>query len=59
MAKIVGMGITCGNMDNKNLIDFNTKELSNKVYELVLAKKLEKGEYVFTNGMNSFTFSIE
>lgn len=57
---VVAAGIGKVNMKDENAIDFNSKKISDDdVYEIVLSSKLEKGEYAFTNGMNSYTFSVE
>ena len=49
-----------GKVDIKddNVIDFNSKNIEGNTYELVLSSELEKGEYVITNGMISYTFSV-
>ena len=46
------------NMTDENVIEINSKKITENVYEIVVSKKLEKGDYVFIFGMNSFTFSI-
>jgi len=52
---------TFGTVDinSKDAYEFKTKKLGDDVYELVLSVELEKGEYVITNGMITFSFSIE
>ena len=55
---VVSAGIAKSNMRDENVIDFNSKNLNGNIYELVLSSELEKGEYTLTNGMNSFTFSV-
>ena len=55
---IVSTGFGKTNMRDENVIDFNSKNLDGSVYELIISSKLEKGEYTLTNGMNSYTFSI-
>jgi hypothetical protein len=52
-------GLGSVTMSDENVIDFNSKNLEGNIYELVLSSQLDKGEYVVTNGMNSYTFSIE
>ena len=55
---VVSAGIGKSNMRDENVIYFNSKNLNGNIYELVLSSELEKGEYTLTNGMNSFTFSV-
>jgi hypothetical protein len=40
-------------------ISFDLRKVNDDVYELVLSKKLEPGEYAFVIGMNGFTFGID
>lgn len=56
---IVSMGIGKANNRDESLIDFNMKKVGDNLYEYVLSAPLEKGEYVFTNSMTYFTFSVE
>lgn len=56
---IVSVGFGKANMRDENIIDFNSKNLKDNIYELVLSTQLDKGEYALTNGVNSFTFSIK
>lgn len=55
---VVSAGFGGANMRDENVIDFNSKNLEGNIYELVLSSKLDKGEYTLTNGMVSYTFSI-
>ncbi len=46
-------------LKDKNIIPMNYKKIEGDLYELVLSHKLALGEYLITNGVNSFTFSIK
>ncbi|CAA6829406.1 MAG: Unknown protein [uncultured Aureispira sp.] len=58
-AIVVTTGLRTATMSDENVIDFNSKNLEGNIYELVLSSQLDKGEYVITNGMHSYTFSVE
>jgi hypothetical protein len=46
------------NMKDENVISMDSKNVAEGIYELVLSNPLVPGEYVITNGMNSYTFSV-
>jgi len=56
--EIMSSGLGKATMTDENVIEINSKKITENVYEIRVSKKLEKGDYVFIFGMNSFTFSI-
>ena len=57
--EVASAGIGGMDMKDENAISMDYKKVGDDLYELVISEELTEGEYAFTNGMNSFTFTIQ
>jgi len=57
--QVKGFGSASVQQNSETEISFDLKKIKDDVYELVVTKSLEKGEYAFVIGMNGFTFGID
>jgi len=58
--KIVEAGYKGSEMRDEYVYDYNIKNISGGIHELVISRPLEKGEYALTSGSGSttYTFSV-
>jgi hypothetical protein len=57
--QVKGYGTSSVQGNSETEISFDVRKIKDDVYELVVSKTLEKGEYAFVMGMNGFTFGID
>ncbi len=55
---IITEGMKGDKMRDEYVIDYNIKNISGGIHELVISAQLEQGQYMLTNGMNTYTFSV-